>query len=276
MLSEDDEADIIAILHPSSVSAHTCVSLTAAAAPQHILQNHNQSQIQESSISDDEDSSRSSKSAQTQDIALRFSSRVYNLCSGFYFGRTPMRSDILLCGRDNKSVSSRHFRIFINKNGILMLEDTSINGTVVDRMVIHGGKGHLQRGAQQPMITLHHGAIIEMPTITSGNGESVRFIVAIPSRDGARSRYRQNLFAYLACIAQEERRAAVAVQTGGKVLPTAPVGRSILGHMKSLTAYSWPLEMLYSLASVKSSIHTLIRTQMKLWIQMIIQMLPHF
>ena len=236
MLNEDDEADIIAVLHPSSVSAHTCVKLTAAAAPQHILQNHNQSQVQGSPSSDGAGSSRSGRSFQTQDIALRFSSRVYSLCSGFYFGRAPLRSDILLCGKDESTVSSRHFRIFVNKNGILMLEDTSTNGTIVDNLVLHGSKAHPRHTERQPMITLHQGAMIELPLVTRASGEAVRFIVNIPPRDNAPLKYRQNLLAYLACIAQEERRAAVAAQTGGKVLPSVPVSWLTFGLYDSPNA----------------------------------------
>lgn len=229
MLSENDEADIIAILHPTSVSAHTCVGITAKAAPQHILQNHNQSQVHDT-ISDDGDSQRSGKSSQTQDIALRFSSKVHSVCSGFYFGRTPQRSDILLCPKENSTVSSRHFRIFINKHGILMLEDTSTNGTIVDNVVLNAanGKRTIERdGKTQPMITLHAGAMIELPTITCTSGDAVRFIVMIPSRDNARPKYHQNLLGYLACIAQEERRAAVAVQAGDEAPATVPVGQEM-------------------------------------------------
>jgi hypothetical protein len=221
MLCEQDEADIIAILHPTSPSAHRAVSLTAEAASQHILQNHTLSHIPEE---DDELAPRPDFDGSARDIALRFSSKVNDLRNGFYFGRNPSNADIILGGRPHKAISSRQFRIFLNHYGILMLEDTSTNGTIVDSIVLRGDRGTDHPENSQPRMTLHQGAMIEVPTTSSNSyGECIRFVVNIPSRDVSQTRYNQNLTGYLQCINQAERRAAALEKAGASTADVTPV-----------------------------------------------------
>jgi len=221
MLCEQDEADIIAILHPTSPSAHRAVSLTAEASTQHILQNHALSQIREEG--DDELIHLPDVDGFARDIALRFSSKVNDLRNGFYFGRNPSNSDIILGGKPHKAISSRQFRIFLNHYGILMLEDTSTNGTLVDGIVLHGDRATDHAENSQPKMTLHQGAMIEVPTTTSMHGETIRFVVNIPSRDIGQTRYNQNLTGYLQCINQAERRAAALEKAGANAADVIPV-----------------------------------------------------
>ena len=203
-----DEADIICILMPSSHPAVEAIELTAQAAPQHILQNRTMSHVdKDDDLIDNEDSPK--RNGKTQDIALRFSSRVHNLRMGFTFGRNPKFCDLLLGKVDNKRFSNRHFRIFINEYGSLMLEDTSTNGTIVEGTVLRCDKADVPQDARHPRHTLHHGAIIELPTMTRKSEVTLRFIVHMPNREGCEERYRQNLQAYIAFVAQVARQAVV-------------------------------------------------------------------
>ena len=248
-LSKQDEGDIIAILHPSSPAAHVAVNLTAESSPQHILQNHSQSHVAGDDEIEPEYTSMSKDNA--QDIALRFSSRVNHVSMGFVFGRNAQSSDILLVRQERKeiavqhgskqySISNKHFRIFINVFGTLMLEDTSTNGTIVDGIVLHGPKAAGQSGDLDHQRTLHQGVIIEIPT--SSSGESIRFVVNIPSRNYGESKYDENLQGYLAFCAQAERKAAAvaAAQAGKKHVPSnVPVSPNPL-----LQPLEWDLTLL--------------------------------
>ena len=118
-LHEQDVSDIICILHPNSPAAHQAVAATAEMAPQHILQRH------ELEYEDDD--------KPALDVALRISSQVHDLALGFCFGRNRARCDVLLAPDDNsKRISNMHFRIYVTGHWILMLQDTSTNGTIVD------------------------------------------------------------------------------------------------------------------------------------------------
>ena len=252
---EQDDSDIICVLYPTSPAATEAVKLTAEAASQHIKNNHTMSRIDEEGdtiVSDDSDSHedrsadsdaentqphdparnghRSSSPVRARDIALRFSSKVHNLCLGFVFGRNPKVSDLLLSGTDNMQVSNKHFRIFINNHGVLMLEDTSTNGTIVDDVLLQGSKSKTRARHAQPRRTLSHGSIIELPTITRTNGDSVRFNIYMPSRDSNQTRYNQNLATYLALIEQTERQAintAALATTGLQISLPAVSGNGL-------------------------------------------------
>ncbi|KAL6720794.1 Protein kinase protein rad53 [Lecanora helva] len=228
-LSRQDEADIIVILHPTSPAAHVAVNLTAEASPQHIWQNHRKSHVLDDDELESDDASMSKDHA--QDIALRFSSRVNNINMGFVFGRNVQTSDIFLVRPESKedaaqqrnkkfAISNKHFRIYVNKNGIIMIEDTSTNGTVVDGVVLRSHKARDQSNNPQPRITLHSGVIIELPTYA--DGESIRFVVNIPPRYTGEAQFHDNLKGYLAFIDQTERKAEAvrAAREGKKVLPS--------------------------------------------------------
>lgn len=244
ILDLQDESDVICMLYPTSRSAHDAVQLTAEVAAQHIKQNHDMSQIDEEgdgvmseasktrddrSQDSDLENKQSHDSAKVKDLsngvgkacdlALRFSSRVHNLCHGFVFGRNPKTCDLLLCDYQNKQVSNKHFRIYVNSHGVLMLEDTSTNGTIVDGTLLRGSKGKATDRNLQPRRTLTDGDHITLPTITRTNGESVRFIVKMPSRDKHQKKYEQSLATYLACVEQAERQAAATTEAAMKGLP---------------------------------------------------------
>ena len=174
-LEDHDVSDIICILHPNSLPAHDAVATTARVGPQHILQRGEL----ECNTSD----------TAARDIALRLSASVRNLTMGFCFGRHAPRCDVLLSPNDlPQQISNIHFRIYLTRDGILMLQDTSTNGTIVDNYVLHRDKNNRSR-----MLT--NGSLIQVVSSTKPHDE-VRFIVRIPSREGSMVAYTENLLAY--------------------------------------------------------------------------------
>jgi len=204
-LEEDDVADVICILHPSSLSACRIVARTLLRAPQHILQ--------QNSAFDDFDKGKSLADLEEQetfifqgntpqqalDLALRFSSRTKHPTSGFLFGRKASACDIVLDTETVKSVSNVHFRIFLNSSGTCMLEDMSTNGTLVDDVHLKGRRGN---GPQTRM--LNSGSIIQ---ILSGKTEqAIKFVVRFPSREGYEEQYTARYLSYMEEIALVEAR----------------------------------------------------------------------
>lgn len=174
-IQDQDLADIICILHPTSHAAHDAVSATGRLGPQHILQR-------------DILQYESSNTA-VLDVALRLSSSVHNLGHGFCFGRNRGRCDILLAVDDDaKRVSNSHFRIFLTGDGILMLQDTSTNGTLVDNC-------RLRKTQKDNSRMLTNGSVIQVITGNQTSDE-VRFVVRIPSREGFAVDYQNNLCRY--------------------------------------------------------------------------------
>lgn len=226
MDNEIDEGDIICILHPASVPACRAVELIASATPQHILLSRvfNKPENQDPQAEVDHDSNdqhqtslRSAGSGKeaageeaeagtTKDIALRLTSRVRNPAMGFVFGRGAKSCDLMLSEESDYSrkISGSHFRIFFNHLGVLMLEDMSTNGTVVDKNILHSSRADKKR-----MIT--HGEIIEI--ILNGHENAcMRFIVMIPPRPSAENPFAHNLAKYIAWRDQAARRAEVFAQ----------------------------------------------------------------
>ncbi len=128
-ISEDDAANVICILHPSTPAANDAVAATLAQSPNHIIPNADLLGKNDDALFDPAARVKPS----SREIALRVSSRVKKSELGFTFGRNPDKSDILLTTDQNDTmVSNRHFRIYCSKDGVLMIEDTSTNGTIVD------------------------------------------------------------------------------------------------------------------------------------------------
>lgn len=131
-------------------------------------------------------------------IALRFSAQVKDPGQGFTFGRNPNRCDICLKKNDpNRRLSNVHFRIYLNEWAVLMLEDKSTNGTVVDETL-------LKLRANPPAETkrtLSSGSKIKI--LGPDPSHDLIFMVRIPLRDGQyHEAYQRNLDAYMANRAQ--------------------------------------------------------------------------
>lgn len=174
-LHEEDLSDTICILHPSSPSAHQAVVATAKIGPQHILQN--------------DELAYASADTATFDIALRLSSDVRDLSQGFVFGRNSARCDLLLVADPNsKRISNLHFRIHLTEDGIIMLEDLSTNGTIVDNY-------RLRKNQPDNCRMLTNGSVIQVMNgdVTS---DEVRFVVRLPPREGYAMQYTENMLRY--------------------------------------------------------------------------------
>lgn len=198
-LLDQDVSDIICILHPNSLAAHEAVAATAAIAPQHILQR------------DALDHEYSDTSA--LDIALRMSSNVHDLGSGFSFGRNQSRCDILLAADDNaKRISNMHFRIYLTGDGIIMLEDMSTNGTLVDNC-------RLRKGVKDNSRMLTSGSVIEVVHGVQ-SPEEVKFVMRVPSREGFAMQYTDNMMRYLERVQRYE---ASAMKPKTRHVSTQPV-----------------------------------------------------
>lgn len=215
-LTEQDVSDVVCILHPSSPAAFHVVKITAQRNAQHVLQN------QGLTILDPNDDGVPASEADTilvksmsvdgpRDLALRFSSRVSDPTIGFCFGRNQFKCDINLDPEaTQRRVSNTHFRIFINENGVLMLEDMSTNGTVVDGKTLGGRK---TPNANPKAIMLQHGSIIEI--LSPNQDDVIKFISREPARENFMDQYAQKFQAYMAHVAIATQRAVAAQQGVG-------------------------------------------------------------
>lgn len=181
-LHDQDVSDLVCILHPNSLAAHEAVAATATVAPQHILQR------------DELEHEYSDTSA--LDIALRMSSNIRDLGLGFTFGRSRSRCDILLADDSAKRVSNMHFRIYLTGDGIIMLEDTSTNGTLVDNY-------RLQKRLKDNSRMLTSGSVIEVVN-GAQSADEIKFVVRVPSREGFAMPYTENMMKYLERIQKYE------------------------------------------------------------------------
>ncbi|KAL9025639.1 MAG: hypothetical protein Q9196_005565 [Gyalolechia fulgens] len=211
-INEQDRSDILCVLSPASPAAYQAVELVACTAPQHVVRgwspgpspaipDKNLAQAEPRPNQDVEQpgpmavdgEEKTGATKPSLDIALRMSSRLLNPCLGFTFGRSPEKSDLLICTKNDELllVSGTHFRIYITAGGVLMCQDTSTNGTVVDSQTLH----HKQR-------TLHDGSTIEM---MYAPGASMRFYVRVPDREGISDVYGRKLEAYIGFVEQHGR-----------------------------------------------------------------------
>ncbi|KKK22741.1 hypothetical protein ARAM_006564 [Aspergillus rambellii] len=174
-LLNEDLSDVICILHPNSPAAHDAVAATARIAPGHILQK--------------DELEYEGSTAAVLDIALRLSSKVHDLGLGFCFGRNIARCDILLAADSaSRRISNTHFRIYLTDDGILMLEDISTNGTIVDNC-------RLRKKEKDNSRMLTNGSVIQVINGDQSSDE-IRFVVRFPSRDGHAMQYTENVLRY--------------------------------------------------------------------------------
>lgn len=201
-LSAEDVADVMCILHPTTMAAFKLVAETAVRAPQHILQNANlgrhDSDVTPSMAEEQETFVLNDKASnQALDLALRFSTKTIQPALGFVCGRNPELCDIAVNGDAHKRVSNVHFAIYMNESGVLMLKDMSTNGTTVDGTML---KGKSDRHPKTRMLS--HGAIVAI--VSHIDDEVLKFIVRLPSRDGFQAQYEAQYRQYMARQAEAE------------------------------------------------------------------------
>ncbi len=204
MLSVEDEMDVLCILRPVSPAAYQTVRLVAKTAPQHIFQNEDMSRILRA---DNDDVLKGQKGWDTVrghgpalDIALRLSSILQNPRRGFIFGRTPSICDVLISGENEPLISGAHFRIFINDACVVMLEDTSTNGTYVDSKCLKAKS--IDTSLEKTRMIIG-GCEIWVTCDTAANPKnSIKFIIAVPKRLSVRDEWNRKLQLYLAYVKQ--------------------------------------------------------------------------
>jgi len=240
-LEEEDLSDIYCILHPCSPVAYRATALIHQITPQFTIHAardvriHQRLDDHELENEDPAITALESQGLVSCDIALRLSAAVKNrIDGGFYFGRNLSRCDIVL-GRDDevKRVSNIHFRIYINEYSVIMLEDQSTNGTIVDGTLLRAKD---KENGRESKITLEHGSVISL-TVTP-HEEDFRFIVRIPQRDpDVQALYERNINDYFmrrhnAYAARNERKAKDHnARNAAKGLPVSSV--SILTTISS-------------------------------------------
>lgn len=244
ILSEEDVCDVLCILHPTSTSAIRAKELVADYTPQHILQIKNPSRtsrddngtITESSTRSgiaslcgsmlDEQALESKPQGASESngravaIALRLSSKLIDPCLGFTFGRSQLRSDILIGSPEEMKISTRHFRIYLNSAGIPMLEDTSKNGTLVDSVPLRANPAFPEAEKRR---MLNDGAMISVMLNNQDTNleDSMSFIVKMPRRGDAEDRWNEKILGYVEYINQTERQRAVRAESSQQGAATA-------------------------------------------------------
>ncbi|KAH6636673.1 hypothetical protein F5144DRAFT_487300 [Chaetomium tenue] len=197
--SDEDISDIICLLLPYSEPARQEVRRIATETPQHMV---GREEVDDLKVDySREDGSRNFAGVQSDvgehHIALRFSSQVKDPSLGFTFGRNPNCCDICLRNDPHRRLSKIHFRIYLNEWAVLMLEDKSTNGTVVDETLLKKRDG----SRAETMRTLESGSKVKI--LMHEPGRDITFLVRIPIRDGpCEEAYKRNLDAYLANQAQ--------------------------------------------------------------------------
>jgi hypothetical protein len=218
-LNDEDLADIFCILHPASIPAYRAAAHIHDSTPQHTISLDSNVKIREKNKeaqSDVDSFELASKGLISCDIALRLSADLKDPLGGYQFGRNPARCDFVI-GRfqESKRISNIHFRIYINEYGIIMLEDQSTNGTVINGYLLRGKD---KENGKDYRHTLENGSIIDL-TMTPPE-EDFRFIVRIPQRDDDCERiYEQNLTAFFLRqnnAALEKKARATAAHGGGR------------------------------------------------------------
>ena len=149
-------------------------------------------------------------------VALRFSAKVKSPLQGFTFGRNAGRCDICLLNDPHRRLSNIHFRIYLNEYAVLMLEDQSTNGTIVDdHLLKQRGEGS---GATKR--TLSSGSKIKI--LMHQDSNDLVFLVRIPLRDGKyQTAYQRNLATYMTRRAQlaDDANQTIVPGPGGHVSP---------------------------------------------------------
>lgn len=240
MLRNEDQCDVLCILHPTTPAAYRAVQLVAEYTPQHILQNGdllspskdgNDSIIECSTRSEtaspggsvlDDLASRSKphdvnfkRDGKTMDIALRLSSKLIDPCLGFTFGRGMSRSDIILGASNDvriSSMSSMQFRIYLNASGIIMLEDVSTNGTVVDGITLRGNEKAQPWAEKRRMISDRSMVAVVLNSKDANLEDAMRFIVTIPSRGLLDDQWADKKQQYIEYTRQTEKLRAVRAE----------------------------------------------------------------
>ncbi|KAK5655012.1 hypothetical protein OQA88_6771 [Cercophora sp. LCS_1] len=231
--SDEDISDIICLLVPYSEYAREELKRIAEENSHHMV---GRDQTDDIELDYDEEDDAENFDLAPQDvgehhIALRFSSKVKQPALGFTFGRNPQWCDVCFENDPHRRLSNIHFRIYLNEHAVLMLEDHSTNGTVVDEILLKSK----ENGDKPSKRTLTSGSKIKI--LMKNQRNDLVFLVRVPRRDGNYyAAYQRNLEVYMH---EQERLAPEANKTivpgpGGHVdifktpTPKKPTARAVI------------------------------------------------
>ncbi|ROV99976.1 hypothetical protein VMCG_06278 [Cytospora schulzeri] len=216
--SDDDIADIICLLLPHSDGARAELRDMALRTHNHIVDTE---AAGNPNIRVADGSNLELHLFGEHAIVLRLSAQVKDPLHGFIFGRNAMRCDVCFQNDPMKRLSNAHFRIHLNEYGVLMLEDTSMNGTVVDETLLKGRPTKPIDHKLSKQRTINSGSLIQI--LQYEDQEDLSFIVKIPHREGIYEElYRRNLTQYMDRIKQL--RADRTPVDAGKTITPGPGG----------------------------------------------------
>ncbi|KAJ9134010.1 Serine/threonine-protein kinase RAD53 [Pleurostoma richardsiae] len=192
--SDDDISDIICLLLPYSEAARQEVADIALSTSQHMVRREDADNV-DLNCSAEVNARGFGTSPYTSGehaVVLRLSAQVKNPLQGFTFGRNSTRCDICFTKDPLRRLSNIHFRIYLNEYGVLMLEDQSTNGTVVDGTLLK----FRSRQTNETRRTLSSGSIISI--LMHEVSLDLAFLVRIPKREGDyEALYRRKMRSYL-------------------------------------------------------------------------------
>ena len=192
--SDEDISDIICILVPYSESARQELKRIANENSHHMVTRNDTDRLDLDYAAEDnaDNFGLVQQDVGEHHVALRFSAQVKSPLQGFTFGRNPTRCDICLLNDPHRRLSNIHFRIYFNEHAVLMLEDQSTNGTIVDDNLL---KSKANPGMTTKR-TLVSGSKIKI-LMHQGTSDIV-FLVRVPLREGRHyAAYQRNLDAYM-------------------------------------------------------------------------------
>jgi serine/threonine protein kinase len=192
--TDEEIADIVCLLIPTSDTARRETRRIALESSNALIECHDES------AEDDQALELLLRHSGQQDaIILRLSADFKNPAQGFTFGRNPNRCDICFTDDPHRRLSNVHFRIFLNEYGVLMVEDMSTNGTVVDETLLKAKTTKpLGLGTRR---TLSSGTTLKI--VMHEETSDLDFLVRIPRRTPDHERaYQNNVFLYAQRMAQ--------------------------------------------------------------------------
>ncbi|KAI0136295.1 hypothetical protein BJ170DRAFT_589286 [Xylariales sp. AK1849] len=196
--SDEDISNIVCVLYPNTENASREIQRMACSSEYspHITGRYTADAI-DSDLYLEDDAREFGRTRGVGDhaIVLRLSSPVKSPALGFTFGRNATRCDICFVDDPLRRLSNIHFRIFVNNHGVVMLEDQSTNGTIVDDVMLKKKRDPQSNQQNQTRRVLSSGTTVKI--LMHENAHDMNFIVRIPRREGdLESAYLRNLQAY--------------------------------------------------------------------------------
>lgn len=193
-----DTTGILCVLFPTSPAARHAVTLLQHSNQDFVFAQHataplatNISTVTTSDEQLEDPEPKLHQDPQSHSIALRFPPGPKDVNLGFCFGRNSQRCDIIMGeNQPHRRVSNIHFRVFVNEQHILMLEDCSTNGTYVDDIflgpVTHSAHGKKPENLRPQSRQLGNGTQIQVSKVTKDTKEEeeINFMVRIPKANG--------------------------------------------------------------------------------------------